>query len=148
MHCCFESLLSGTRNPQPLLKQSNSLAKNFAPCQLAPKGTPGLRLLQQPSVPAGEPCLTRWELWEHSSARPGLRPSQERGNAGRAEHKGQLLSGGVRSLIYVTLCKLQPTAFYTIPLVSAENGVSHNCIVCLEGTRDPDQVQQDLCHSS
>lgn len=48
--------------------------------------------------------------------------------------KGQLLSGGVRPLIYVMLCKLQPTAFYTIPHVSAENGVSHNCIVCLEGT--------------
>lgn len=48
--------------------------------------------------------------------------------------KGQRLSGGVRPLIYVTLCKLQPTAFYTIPRVSAENGVSHNCIVCLEGT--------------
>lgn len=66
---------------------------------------------------------------------------------GERSTKGQPLSGGVSSLIYVT-CKLQPTAFCTMPRVSAENGIAHNCIVCLEGTRDPDQVQQDLCHSS
>lgn len=72
--------------------------------------------------------------------REELRPSEGSalrsgvGQQGQLSTKGQPLAGGVRPLIYVTLCKPQPTAFYTILHVSAQNGVSHNCIVCLEGT--------------
>lgn len=97
-------------------------------CQL-----PGQAILRQSPVlaAAAGTCLTRWELSRKSCSPDGAQTSVVQ--QGEPSTKGQPLSGGVSSLIYVT-CKLQPTAFCTMPRVSAENGIAHNCIVCLEGT--------------
>lgn len=136
---------AGMSAPQILLSQENSRANIISVLALIP-GT-GAHIAALGTWAGALPNSVGVER-EELRRRQGADLCSSVLQQGERRTKGQLPSGDVRPLIYVTLCKLQPTAFYIIPRVSAENGVSRNCIVCLEGTWDPDQVQQDLCHSS